>query len=613
MGHKKRNSVPPRSKLSPAASPVNQSPIGGAATATTTNGSTSPDADNSIILFDPNPNKIEFANNASPQSEASHFSAIKVECERALTTFRRGNHNRAMKLMKELCLKEEGSFYSPFVHRIYGFICFKVASVITDCNAKQRHLKHAVELARRAVELSPNSVEYAHFHASVMLEAATEAKDYEDVVHECERGLAIEYPTDPAKETLQDESEQKVSSMEDRILHVQGELRQLIQKSNIASLSSWMKNLSNGEERFRLIPIRRATEDPMEVRLVQTRRPNEIKKVTKTPEERRKEIEVRVAAARLLQQKSESPQSPNEVDREDRALDLNSGSSQRTGERRRHLRKNGSTAERRKWVLSYWDSVGMDVKKDLLKIKISDIVSHFNSTKDTLLKDVLSEALSYAEANKTWRFWSCCICSERFSNQEFQRQHVMQVHLQTLPPKMQRILPQHVDNEWIEMILNCSWKPLDVSAAVKMLDHKAKFRGSSRPEDYLTQDYNDCFKDSNSSYHEQESLGYSAVNCTTESSKCYKIDESDVREGIEDQQFMANPVSDCWPVSDDEERAQLLEKIHGAFEILIRYKCLAAGHLHKVIQFSISEIQGLAAGSELLKHDVDQTDRKSVV
>lgn len=607
MGHKKRNSVPPRSKLSPAASPVNQSPIGGAATATTTNGSTSPDADNSIILFDPNPNKIEFANNGSPQSEASHFSAIKVECERALTTFRRGNHNRAMKLMKELCLKEEGSFYSPFVHRIYGFICFKVASVITDCNAKQRHLKHAVDLARRAVELSPNSVEYAHFHASVMLEAATEAKDYEDVVHECERGLAIEYPTDPAKETLQDESEQKVSTMEDRILHVQGELRQLIQKSNIASLSSWMKNLSNGEERFRLIPIRRATEDPMEVRLVQTRRPNEIKKVTKTPEERRKEIEVRVAAARLLQQKSESPQSPNEGDREDRALDLNSGSSQRTGERRRHLRKNGSTAERRKWVLSYWDSVGMDVKKDLLKIKISDIVSHFNSTKDTLLKDVLSEALSYAEANKTWRFWSCCICSERFSNQEFHRQHVMQVHLQTLPPKMQRILPQHVDNEWIEMILNCSWKPLDVSAAVKMLDYKAKFRGSSRPEDYLTQDYDDCFKDSNSSYHEQESLGYSAVNCTSESSKYYKIDESDVREGIEDQQFMANPVSDCWPVSDDEERAQLLEKIHGAFEILIRYKCLAAGHLHKVIQFSISEIQGLAAGSELLKHDIDQT------
>ncbi|XP_004508792.1 uncharacterized protein [Cicer arietinum] len=600
MGHKKRNSAP-RSKQSPAASPVAQSPIGGAA-----NGSISPDVD-SCNVFDqnlPNPNKIELI---PSQSEGSDYSTIKVECERALTTFRRGNHKRAMKLMKELCLKEDGSSYSAFVYRIHGFICFKVASIITDCSSKQRHLKHAVESARRAVELSPNSIEYAHFHASVMLEAATEGKDYEEVVHECERGLAIENPNDPAKETLQDESEQKVSTLEDRITHVQNELRQLIQKSNIASLSSWMKNLSNGEERFRLIPIRRPTEDPMEVRLVQSRRPNEIKKVTKTPEERRKEIEVRVAAARLLQQKSESPQSPNEGERDDRALDSSSGSGQRIGDRRRHIRKNSSTAERRDWVLTYWNSLSMDVKKDWLRIELCNLMSHFGSSKDTLPKDVLSEALSYAEANKTWKFWRCSICAEKFSNQEFHRQHVMQLHLDSLSPKMQRLLPQNIDNEWIEMILNCSWKPLDVSAAVKMLEYKAKSKGSSFREDYLTQDYNDCFKDSSNSYHEKESLGYNIGNSTTESSKYYKIVESDVREGLEDQQFTANPVPDCWPVSDDKERAKLLEKIHAVFEILIRHKCLAASHLHKVIQFSMGEIQGLAAGSELLKHDVDQT------
>ena len=59
-----------------------------------------------------------------------------------------------------------------------------------------------------------------------------------------------------------------------------------------------MKNLGNGDDnKFRLIPIRRVTEDPMDVRLVPSQRPNEIKKATKTPEERRKEIEVRVATA----------------------------------------------------------------------------------------------------------------------------------------------------------------------------------------------------------------------------------------------------------------------------------------------------------------------------
>ncbi|KAJ1438988.1 Ubiquitin specific protease domain [Sesbania bispinosa] len=485
-----------------------------------------------------------------------------------------------MKLMKELCTKEEGSSHSAFVHRVHSFVCYKVASAITDPAAKQRHLKNAIESARRAVELSPNSVEYAHFHATVLLEAATEGKDYEEVVHECERGLAVENPTDPLKETLQDESEQKVSTVEGRIAHVQNELRQLIQKSNIASLSSWMKNLSNGEERFRLIPLRRPAEDPMEVRLVQTRRPNEIKKVTKTPEERRKEIEVRVAAARLLQQKSESPHSPNEGDRDDRALDSSSGSGQRIGDRRRH-RKNGSTDERRNWVLSYWNSVSMDMKKEWLRINIYDLKSHYGSSKDTLPKDILSEALSYADANKTWKFWGCCRCDQKFSNPECHRRHIVQDHMESLSLKMQRLLPQNIDNEWIEMILNCSWKPLDVSAAVKMLDNKAKFRSSSFPEDsYLghhTKDYDDCFKDASNSSYEKESLGYSLHNCTTAS------------------------------VSDDSERAKLLEKIHAVFEMLIRHKCLAASHLNKVIQFSMGEIQGLAAGSQLLKHGVDQT------
>ncbi|KAI5388704.1 hypothetical protein KIW84_074393 [Lathyrus oleraceus] len=87
-------------------------------------------------------------------------------------------------------------------------------------------------------------------------------------------------------------------------------------------------------------------------------------------------------------------------------------------------------------------------------------------------------------------------------------------------------------------------KPLDVSAAVKMLVYKANLKGSSLPEDYLAQSYNDCFKDSTSSYHEKESLGYNFDNCTTERSKYYKIAESNVGEGIEDPQDVANPITD---------------------------------------------------------------------
>ncbi|KAF2543691.1 hypothetical protein F2Q68_00031090 [Brassica cretica] len=87
-------------------------------------------------------------------------------------------------------------------------------------------------------------------------------------------------------------------------------------------------------------------ENPIDLASDQEAEPNEIKKSTKTPEERRKEIEVRVDAARLLQQKSESSSSDNV---NNKGSDSTLGSGQRSGERRKHgnARKNGSSQEQR--------------------------------------------------------------------------------------------------------------------------------------------------------------------------------------------------------------------------------------------------------------------------
>lgn len=588
MGHKKRNPAP-RVKQSPAAQSA------GAAA----NGSVSGDAELCMSR-----------NEVSIQSEPLVcYSAIKVECEKALNAIRRGNHARALKFMKELCVKYDGSGYSALVHRVQGTVCVKVAAVIDDLGAKQRHLRNAVEAARKAVELSPNSIEFAHFYANLLYEVASDGAEYEQVVRECERALVIQNPVDPARESLQDEREQKILTAEARIGHVQNELRQLIQKSNIASLSTWMKNLGNGEDKFRLIPIRRATEDPMEVSLVQARRPNEIKKVTKTPEERRKEIEVRVAAARLLQQKSESSQSQNEVDRDDRTLDSSSGSGQRISERRKynHVRKAGSTSDRRDWVRSFWNSLSIDLRKEFLRIRVCDLKSHFGSSKDTSLNDIVVEALSYAEANKTWKFWLCCHCSEKFSDSESHMQHVVQEHMGNLLPKLQRLLPQNVDNELVEMILKCPWKPLDVSAAVKMLENRAKCNGFSFPEDSFVdkiEEHHFCLQDTNNSLSER---GHNLDTCVPDRSNYCKSLEPNITEGVEFERSVAYSLSDGWPLSNDPERAKLLEKIHAVFDILIRHKCLATSHLNKVIQFTMDEIQGLTAGSELLNHGLDQS------
>ncbi|XP_075101122.1 uncharacterized protein LOC107764486 [Nicotiana tabacum] len=618
MGHKKRT-VAPRSKpsISPAAVP-SVSDDGSPPSAL--------DAEQKLVLINPSISNgslskndavvvFDCENNGSSSSAAS-YASIKLECERALTSLRRGNHTKALRLMKDLSTKHESSPYSALIHRVQGTVCVKIASIIDDPNAKQRHLRNAIESARRAVSLSPYSIEFAHFYANLLYEAANDGKEYEEVVQECERAMAIENPIDPAKESLQEESQQKISPAEARISHIRGELQNLIQKSNFASISSWMKNIGTGEEKFRLIPIRRVSEDPMELRLVQARRPNEIKKATKTPEERRKEIEVRVAAARLLQQKSGTVKSQNE---EYTGLDSTAGSGQRAGERRKsgNARKTASSTERRNLVQSYWNSMSLDVKKELFSIRISDLKAHFSSSKDRLAIEVLSESLAFAKTNKTWKFWTCCRCSEKFANSESHIHHVVHDHMGALLPKMQSVLPQSVENEWAEMLLNCSWKPLDVNAAVEILDKQSRSQGHGFLDESYERDDGEGSKDDflEAFCHEDEwgtsprrrKLGDRPNRDMVESRKNDKISDIDFMDCDGEGGPKIHLLPEGLPLSDDPERVKLLERIHAVFETLIKNKYLASSHLSKVMHFAVEELQGLAFGSKLLNYNIDQS------
>jgi hypothetical protein len=474
----------------------------------------------------------------------------------------------------------------------------KVAAVYEDLATKQKYLRNAIESARKAVELSPNSIEFGHFYANLLYEAANEGKrEYEEVVQECHRALSIEYPIDPARESLQDETQLKILTPEARIAHFQDELRSLIQKSNIYSLSTWMQTLGNGEEKFRLIPLRRMAEDPIESNLIQSRRPNEIKKSTKTNEERRKEIEVRVAAHRLLQQKSESSPSENVEAVNNKGSDSALAAGPRSGERRKHgnARKNGSTADRRDRVRSYWDSLSKEMKKEFLRVKFSDLKSHFSGSKDGQAYEIVSEALSFCEANKTWRFWACCRCSQNFIESEAHMHHIVQAHMGNVLPKMQMVLPQIVDTERIDMLFKSPWKPLDLSATLKLLRSQQKIQNSEFDEFHSGDNMDggdDCFKD--------------AWNDTTpDGDTCNGWNENESEEEV--KLSIAFPPPDGWPISDDPERAKLLEKIRAAFEQLIRHKYLAASHHDKVIQFTLDELQNLPSVSQFLNRGLNKS------
>lgn len=592
MGHKKRNSAQ-RSKPSGAESVSKEEPR--------------------LVLLSGKNGVASKAESKALKSSASSFVSVKTECERALTALRRGNHTKALRLMKEMSSKHENSPHSALVHRVQGTVFVKVAALIDDPNTKQRHLKNAIENARKAVMLSPNSIEFSHFYANLLYEVSNEAKEYAEVIQECERALAIENPVDPAKESLQDESQQKLAPAEARIAHVHAELRALINKSNISSISSWMKNLGgDGEEKFRLIPVRRFPEDPMELRFVQNKRPNEIKKVIKTPEEKRQEIEVQVAAARVLQHQSKMLMIQNDANDADKGLDSSSGMGQRLGERRKsgNVRKSATSAERKESVRLFWNSLSLDIKKELLNVRVSDLKSHFSSSKDRLAHDVISEALSFAEGNNDWKFWSCYRCTEKFPDGESHIQHVMQEHLGTLLPKLQSVLPKSIENEWAEMLINCEWKPIDFNAAIKIIREQSKIRDSAR---IGSLDANECFGNSFCNEDEWDSMprnkesGDSCNGITTKSREYEKVSDIVWMDCDENQECKSLLPPESWPLSDDTERAKFLEKIYALLDALVNNKYLTSTHLNKVLHFAVEELRGQAFGTQLLKYNIDKT------
>ncbi|PKA49357.1 hypothetical protein AXF42_Ash014259 [Apostasia shenzhenica] len=529
------------------------------------------------------------------------LAAVKAECERALTAFRRGNHTKALRLMKEACQHYDSS---ALLHRVHSTIFFKVASILDDPSTKLRHMRSAIDSARRAVTLSPNSIEFAHFYANLLFEAASDSSAYEEVAQVCERALAIVDPVDPAKESLQEESQQKLTSSEARITHVEQELRSLLQKSNIASLSTWVKCVGNGsgrDENIRLIPMRRITEDPMEVRLVQVRRPNEIKKATKTPEERRKEIEVRVAAAMVLQHKSNS----SAVSEDDmRSSEPPSSSGSRDRRRLNSSRKLSSSAERIQQVRSHWNSMSIDERTGFLSVNVADLKQHLAlSFKDKLASDILSEALDFFGSHRSWKYRVCCRCDQKFADCDDHVQHILREHVGCLSPKLQSVLPQEVDRDWIEMLVNWCWKPIDSAAVVNMLEDEVdsehvavRDEGSNAGSIKDKECPSDCWilnDNLDSSKHPQ--LGESQENACAVANKKKEISTS------------LKDASQRWPLSEDSERAKLLERIQGMFQLFIKHKNLSVSHLNKVIQLAIEEIQSLPSGSLLLNHALNQS------
>ncbi|GMP29037.1 hypothetical protein CsSME_00004316 [Camellia sinensis var. sinensis] len=212
MGRKKPN-LPPRSKPPPTTE--DRASVGGGASSSNVN-----------LTDDDLPQE---QSKIDPHSPAN--APIKLECDRAINAIECGNHAKALRILKDLCLRHEDC---PFTHRVQGYAHCQLASLIDDNVTKLRHLQNAVDSARRAVSLSPNSIEFSIFYATVLYQVSSDGNGYEEAARECERGLSIGNPIDPVREIVQPPSQSNVPTVEQRIANMLTALQIVMHKCRIA-------------------------------------------------------------------------------------------------------------------------------------------------------------------------------------------------------------------------------------------------------------------------------------------------------------------------------------------------------------------------------------------
>ncbi|KAF5960980.1 hypothetical protein HYC85_002189 [Camellia sinensis] len=433
----------------------------------------------------------------------SDFDSIRLQSDLALNALDGGNKSRALKIMKEACLRYKNS---ALVYRAQANVQHIASRDIIDKSTKLRHLKNALESARRAVSLSPKSLEFANFYASFLYNLSICGTGYEEVVRECERALSIDDPIDPATETSQNESHSNTA--EERIAHMRESLQALVQRCKIASLPPSTENLEN-------LKALNTPEKNLEI---------------KTPEKQRREIDNAVAAAMPLEQESISEVGGSDVNMKKSKL------AKRLDDAARKM-----NMMRTHQLLSYWKSMSAEERRGFLEFRICDLEVHFGSVDDGLAENIFSEAIGFVKKHKTWNFWPCCFCDEKFNDSELRMQHFDQKHNKS---KLRYVDPQEVDANWVCMLVNDTWKPVDTREALKIIEEQ-----SNSPSADL-------------------------------------VSDSDVK----------------WPLSDNVEREKILQSIYDEFRVLLRNNCLSKSNLEKVIKDSMDELHK----QQLHIHGLDQ-------
>ena len=126
-------------------------------------------------------------------------------------------------------------------------------------------------------------------------------------------------------------------------------------------------------------------------------------------------------------------------------------------------------------VKAYWNNtMSMELKKDLLRVRIEDLKLHFAKNESpaavaVAVAEEVMQAVEYVKISQNWKFSTCCLCDVRIFNEEWFAEHMKRVHLRTLSNQL-RLLEPAIVIDLLNTTESREWKPVDVVAAKKMME-----------------------------------------------------------------------------------------------------------------------------------------------
>ncbi|KAF9604690.1 hypothetical protein IFM89_009126 [Coptis chinensis] len=154
------------------------------------------------------------------------FESIKMETKKLIASEATNNFFVTLKYIEQGFGSQMNTAYH---HRLQAAFYDILASKATTQAMKGLCLGKGVHSARRSIELAPESIEFAYFHAYMLYRRAYKAKCYNEALQECNRALAIPNPSDPEEDWLAKDDEQEVTEQtEERIGKVKDLLHLLI-------------------------------------------------------------------------------------------------------------------------------------------------------------------------------------------------------------------------------------------------------------------------------------------------------------------------------------------------------------------------------------------------